>query len=461
VSEHRAADVPVSTDVPAAWAADLDGFARYLSAERDYSEHTLRAYLGDVRSLVAFAAGRGLTSPDDVDLPALRGWLGSLAAAGQARSTLARRGASVRAFTAWRHRTGRASGDVGARLQTPRRGRPLPAVLRADQARELLAAASAALDEAASGRAGRDIADAPTDVREKRGRAATGRGAEQTAQGDGVGDRPMNPRPSDIDAVGDSRRSAGDRDGDRSGGAVDPGVARRRFRDVVRADEPASGGQFSGADRSSRLADPPEMAAQLGEAERVGETAGGAPGSGDHRPPVAADPAETAMRLRDVAMLEVLYATGIRVAELCGLDVDDVDAERRLLRVTGKGRKERMVPFGLPARRAMDAWLRGGRPVLASSGSGPASFLGRRGGRVGQRQVRQVVYDLIAGIESAPHIGPHGLRHSAATHLLDGGADLRSVQELLGHATLSTTQIYTHVSVDRLRDGYRQAHPRA
>jgi integrase/recombinase XerC len=167
------------------------------------------------------------------------------------------------------------------------------------------------------------------------------------------------------------------------------------------------------------------------------------------------------MRLRDAAMLEVLYATGIRVGELCGLDVDDVDAERRLLRVTGKGRKERVVPFGVPARDALDAWRRDGRPVVVTGRSGPALFLGRRGGRVGQRQVRQVVYDLLASIEDAPRIGPHGLRHSAATHLLDGGADLRSVQELLGHATLSTTQIYTHVSVDRLRDGYRQAHPRA
>jgi len=119
------------------------------------------------------------------------------------------------------------------------------------------------------------------------------------------------------------------------------------------------------------------------------------------------------------------------------------------------------VPFGVPARRALDAWLRDGRSGLATAGSGPALFLGRRGGRIGQRQVRQVVYDLLAEIEDAPRIGPHGLRHSAATHLLDGGADLRSVQELLGHATLSTTQIYTHVSVDRLRDGYRQAHPRA
>jgi integrase/recombinase XerC len=172
-------------------------------------------------------------------------------------------------------------------------------------------------------------------------------------------------------------------------------------------------------------------------------------------------PVPHAIRLRDAAMVEVLYATGMRVSELCGLDVDDYDPGHRLFRVLGKGRKERVVPFGLPASRAVDTWLREGRPHLVAAGSGPALFLGKRGARVGQRQVRQVVYDLLARLEGAPQMGPHGLRHSAATHLLDGGADLRSVQELLGHATLSTTQIYTHVSVDRLRDGYRQAHPRA
>jgi integrase/recombinase XerC len=322
----------VRRDVPAAWADDVDGFRRFLDAERDYSEHTLRAYLGDVRSLIAFALDRGADSPDDVDLALLRAWLGSLAAAGQSRATLARRGASVRAFTGWRHRTGRAATDVGGRLQTPRRGRPLPALLRADQAQALMAAAS----------------EPPPDAR-----------------------------------------------------STDP----------------------------------------AGAAED--------------------DPATWALQLRDAAMVEALYATGMRVSELCGLDVDDYDRDRRLFRVMGKGRKERVVPFGVPASRAVDAWLRDGRPRVAAPASGPALFLGKRGARVGQRQVRQVVYDLLAAIDDAPRVGPHGLRHSAATHLLDGGADLRSVQELLGHATLSTTQIYTHVSVDRLRDGYRQAHPRA
>jgi len=165
--------------------------------------------------------------------------------------------------------------------------------------------------------------------------------------------------------------------------------------------------------------------------------------------------------LRDVAMLELLYATGIRVGELVGLDIDDVDDERRVVRVFGKGRKERSVPYGTPAGRAVDRWLAAGRPRLRIEGSGPALFLGVRGRRIDQRAVRELVHRRIADVPGAPDIGPHGLRHTAATHLLEGGADLRSVQELLGHASLATTQLYTHVTTDRLRRAYQQAHPRA
>jgi integrase/recombinase XerC len=254
-----------------------------------------------------------------LDLGALRSWLASMSGQGQARATLARRAASARSFTAWLRRTGRMSTDVGLRLQAPRRGRPLPGVLRAEQARQALAEA----------------------------------GARAEAAG------------------------------------VDPAA------------------------------------------------------------------------LRDVAMLELLYATGVRVGELCGLDVDDLDAGRRTIRVLGKGEKERIVPYGVPASAALEAWLVRGRAQFVREGSPPAAFLGRRGGRIDQRQVRQVVHVALERVDGAPSLGPHGLRHSAATHLLDGGADLRSVQELLGHATLTTTQLYTHVSVDRLRASYRQAHPRA
>jgi integrase/recombinase XerC len=165
--------------------------------------------------------------------------------------------------------------------------------------------------------------------------------------------------------------------------------------------------------------------------------------------------------MRDAAMLELLYATGIRVGELVALDVGNVDRERNLVRVLGKGRKERSVPFGHPAARAIDRWLTAGRPSLVAEGAGAALFVGARGRRIDQRAVRTLVHRRIAEVPGAPDIGPHGLRHSAATHLLEGGADLRAVQELLGHASLATTQLYTHVTTDRLRRAYQQAHPRA
>lgn len=165
--------------------------------------------------------------------------------------------------------------------------------------------------------------------------------------------------------------------------------------------------------------------------------------------------------LRDRLIVELLYATGIRVSELCGLDIDDVDRSRRVLRVLGKGNKQRTVPFGEPAEDALTAWLDSGRPALAKPASGAALLLGSRGARLDQRQARTVVHQTMAAVDGAPDIGPHGLRHSAATHLLEGGADLRVVQELLGHSTLATTQLYTHVTVARLRAVHDQAHPRA
>lgn len=165
--------------------------------------------------------------------------------------------------------------------------------------------------------------------------------------------------------------------------------------------------------------------------------------------------------LRDRLVVELLYSCGIRVAELCGLDVDDVDTERRLLRVVGKGDRERAVPYGPPADRALRAWLDGGRPALATARSGPSLLLGARGGRLDPRAARRIVNEVTAATPGAPRVSPHALRHSSATHLLEGGADLRHVQELLGHSTPATTQIYTHVSADRLRAAYRGAHPRA
>jgi integrase/recombinase XerC len=296
----------------------LDEFADYLALERGRSAHTLRAYHGDLRSLFDFMADR--TPGGDlsaVSLPMLRSWLAAQAAAGAARTTLARRTSAVKVFFAWATRRGLAGADPSVRLQTPKSHRILPAVLRQDQALDAMAAAK------------------------------------------------------------------------------------------------------SGAAEGEPLA------------------------------------------LRDRLIVELLYATGIRVSELCGLDVDEVDMDRRLLRVLGKGNKQRTTPFGVPAEEALRAWLADGRPALATAESGPALLLGARGRRLDARQARTVVHHTVDAVGGAPDMGPHGLRHSAATHLLEGGADLRVVQELLGHSTLATTQLYTHVSVARLRAVHDQAHPRA
>jgi integrase/recombinase XerC len=302
----------VHAALPVPMREAVDAFARYLGSERGRSAHTVRAYVGDVVSLLDHASRMGRADPGDLDLAVLRSWLARLRTTGAARTSLARRAAAARTFTAWAHRDGLLDRDVGAQLASPKARRSLPTVLRDDQAATLVTT------------------------------------------------------------------------------------------------------------------------------------------------PTGADP----VGLRDRLVLELLYATGIRVSELCGLDVDDVDRSRRVVRVLGKGRKERSVPYGRPAEQAVDAWLRHGRPALGNPGSGPALLLGARGGRLQPTTARAVVtrYATEAGL---PHVSPHGLRHSAATHLLEGGADLRSVQELLGHASLASTQIYTHVSIERLRSAYRQAHPRA
>jgi len=170
---------------------------------------------------------------------------------------------------------------------------------------------------------------------------------------------------------------------------------------------------------------------------------------------------QSPVHIRDVAILELLYATGIRVGELVGLDTDGIDHSRRTIRVIGKGNKERVVPFGGAAEVAVQKYLAGARNQLAIADSGLAVFLGSRGKRIDQRVVRTMVHEVLQSLGGAPDLSPHGLRHSAATHLLEGGADIRAVQEILGHASLATTQLYTHVSMDRLRSVFEQAHPRA
>ena len=291
----------------------LADFTLYLSAERGFSEHTVRSYRSDLADLLRFADEAGATAAGDIDLELLRGWLWRGSTAGLAKSTLARRSATARALTSWLARSGETPTDAAARLRAPKPDRHLPRVLTRDQ-----------MDAILSGLAGR---------------AATG--------------------------------------------------------DVL--------------------------------------------------------------AIRDLAMVELLYASALRVSELAGLDLHDVDLGRLTVRVLGKGSKERVVPFGVPAKNAISAWLE----VRAASVHVAALFLGARGARVGTRAVYTLVADLLENVPGGGPAGPHALRHTAATHLLDGGADLRAVQELLGHASLGTTQIYTHVSTERLKESYAMAHPRA
>ncbi|HEY6801430.1 MAG TPA: tyrosine recombinase XerC [Agromyces sp.] len=303
----------------------VDDYLVHVRTERGYSEHTVAAYRSDLIDLVDFASRRAVDGVDGVDLSLLRDWLWDATERGLARTSIARRAASARGWTAWLHRRGQLAADPGARLRAPRAQRTLPRVVT----QQALGAALAAL-----------------------------------------GDR----------AAGDD--------------------------------------------------------------------------------PVA---------VRDAAVAELLYASALRVSELVGLDVSDVDRRRRTVRVTGKGAKERVVPYGAPAARALDRYLDVARPaIIAAATSGapvasvsPAVFLGVRGGRLGVRNVHRQIAGLLSSIPGAGPSGPHALRHSAATHLLDGGADLRAVQEFLGHASLGTTQIYTHVSAERLKQSYRTAHPRA
>jgi integrase/recombinase XerC len=296
----------------------IAAFTRHLEVERSLSVHTIRAYLGDLESLLTHLETIGVADISHLELVHLRSWLANQQVKGGARTTLSRRAVSVRLFTKWAVKNKYLAKDVAATLATPKGHRILPEVL--------------------------EIADAKT--------------------------------------------------------AMDSLATRA-------AEE------------------------------------------------------ETPISLRDVAMVELLYATGARVAELCGLDLSDIDYDRQTIRVLGKGNKERTIPLGNPAMKALNAWLKDGRDSIKNSLSENAVFLGARGKRIDQRTVRTVVYNALEAIEGIERMGPHALRHSAATHLLEGGADLRTVQEILGHASLATTQIYTHVSTERLQKAFKQAHPRA
>jgi integrase/recombinase XerC len=293
-------------------------YTRHLEKERNLSEHTIRAYVGDLDSFFAHLSLQKVSSIGDITIDQIRSWLATQQVKGGARTTLSRRATSIRLFTKWAFKNGFLAKDVGATLATPKAHRTLPDVLSVTDA-------TVAMDSLAT---------------------------------------------------------------------------------------------------------------------RVAEE-------------------ESALSIRDCAIVEVLYATGARVSELCGLDFDDIDYSRNTIRVLGKGNKERTIPLGAPAMKALEKWLKSAREELATDKSASAVFLGARGKRIDQRTVRTVVYEALSALEGVQKLGPHALRHSAATHLLEGGADLRTVQEILGHASLATTQIYTHVSTERLQKAFKQAHPRA
>jgi len=231
----------------------------------------------------------------------------------------------------------------------------------------------------------------------------------------------------------------------------------RRLPEVLRQDQVAA--VLAAAAAAATPGGPPASGAPPAPG---GLPAPGGP-TGHEGPPGPGGPPgqDAALALRDAAIVELLYATGIRVSELCGLDLGDLDEGRRTVRVLGKGNRERTVLAGIPAVKAVAAWARSGRPVVVTPRSGYVLFLGARGRRLDPRTARRVVHASLAAVPGTPDSGPHGLRHAAATYLLEGGADLRSVQEILGHASLTSTQIYTHVSIERLQSAYRQAHPRA
>jgi len=429
---------PGTAPLPARLGAALDAFRHHIEAERGLSRHTVRAYVSDIAALLEHAAATGAGAPADLGIATLRAWLAAQHGAGQSRATLARRAAAARTFTAFAHARGLMPADPGPLLGMPRIPRRLPEVLSQEQVAAVLTASAAGPARPGSGSVGPAAASARPGSASARPGSASARPAAASA------------RPGSASA----RPSSGS--GPAGSGPADSGPAR-----------PGSGPASPAAGSARPEGAPPRGAEDRGAPDgllaRPGSGAARAAGTPGRRNSAKSgrDDEDAALALRDSAIMELLYATGIRVSELCGLDLGDLDEERRTVRVLGKGNRERTVPAGIPAVRAVGAWARTGRPVLVTPASGYALLLGARGGRLDPRTARRVVHACLAAVPGTPDSGPHGLRHAAATHLLEGGADLRSVQEILGHASLTSTQIYTHVSIERLRSAYRQAHPRA
>lgn len=381
--------------------AALDSFLAYQKINKGLSANTIKSYSSDISACLDALESQGVRALGDITLDDLRTWIAA-EAGDHAKSSMARKIVAVRSFFEYCAVHGIIASDPAQSLTTPKLPQTLPAVLTPEQARTMM-----------------DAADA---------RAAQ---AERTAQAENAA---------------------------HAGGIAHAGNAAQS----VNTAQSGSTAQAVGVGRARHDASRPK-----------GGTTAVAP----------TDELQEAIEVRDAAIVEVLYATGIRVAELVSLDIADIDFSQRTMRVTGKGSKTRVVPFGAPAARALQEWLDTGRPLIAAHASNAhngaqnpqkpqgeraaktadarnAVFLGARGGRLNQRQAREAVHKA-AQQAHVPDVSPHALRHSAATHLLSGGADLREVQELLGHSSLRTTQRYTHVSIDQLRATYRQAFPRA
>lgn len=381
--------------------AALDSFLAYQKINKGLSANTIKSYSSDISACLDALESQGARALGDVSLDDLRTWIAA-EAGNHAKSSMARKIVAVRSFFEYCAVHGIIASDPAQSLTTPKLPQTLPAVLTPEQARAMMDAA---------------------DARAAQAERATRSGNAAPAGG--------------IAHAGNAVQSGSSAQSGRIGRAGSGGRARH---DASRP--------------------------------KGGTTA-----------VVPTDELQEAIEVRDAAIVEVLYATGIRVAELVSLDIADIDFSQRTMRVTGKGSKTRVVPFGAPAARALQEWLDTGRPLIAAHAGNPhngaqsaqgnqsertaktedarnAVFLGARGGRLNQRQAREAVHKA-AQQAHVPDVSPHALRHSAATHLLSGGADLREVQELLGHSSLRTTQRYTHVSIDQLRATYRQAFPRA
>lgn len=396
--------------IPALWSELIDEYIAWLTHIQHFSPHSIKAYRTDIYECTHVLVRRGIKAPSAVTLKDLRSWLAH-ESKNHASASMARKTVAVRSFFTWCVRQEYITSNPAALLMSPKISSHLPYVLSEDQVRTLLD------DENLQNTQEISLKD-----------IEAARAQSRTSQN----------KNNKIDTASHETDTPGDISS----------IQNSSLLDNENSDSKES-------EKSSNLGNNKSTSFAKEDSERDSKEVS----KEDSVPPLA-----TAQLLRDKAILELLYATGMRVGELTNINISDIDHDNNLLLVHGKGRKDRRVPFGIPAAQALQQWLDKGRPILreklAEKLDDQALFVGIRGKRIDQRQVRQMVSDM-AQKNGVPHISPHSLRHCAATHLLNGGADLREVQELLGHSSLSTTQRYTHISIQKLQQQYEQAFPRA